>query len=223
MPQSRAVATKQKLIAAAVELFIVRGYLETTPKQIATAADLTTGAFYYHFSSKEELGLAIAEQSWPNVAKVLNVYLDTPQPGLEGVTRAVFAVAASIFTDPLQWTGFFLDHAVGYLSTHARQMHRDRLGAFTSTLHEALIDSEIRSAVSRKQASELLCLAALGALMVSGVLNEGVKAGLDRLEMAWSAALGTIVPAEQIPRWERSVSEIAAGFGKSCGESRLAR
>ena len=59
--QSRALATRQKIIDSAVRMFAQKGYLETDLKAITRAADLTPGAFYYHFTSKEALAAVIIE------------------------------------------------------------------------------------------------------------------------------------------------------------------
>jgi AcrR family transcriptional regulator len=52
-------ATVASILAAARKLFLERSYAEVTTQQIARAALLTKGALYHHFSSKEELYLAL--------------------------------------------------------------------------------------------------------------------------------------------------------------------
>lgn len=47
--------TKQALINAAVDLFIARGYCETTIDDIVNKADVAKVTFYYYFKSKEEI------------------------------------------------------------------------------------------------------------------------------------------------------------------------
>jgi AcrR family transcriptional regulator len=53
--------TKQGLINAAIDLFVAKGYDETTIDDIAAAADVAKVTFYYYFKSKEEIVLAIKE------------------------------------------------------------------------------------------------------------------------------------------------------------------
>ena len=55
--------TKERILAAAKELFLARGYAATTVDAICEKAELTKGSFYYFFDSKEELGLAVLEWS----------------------------------------------------------------------------------------------------------------------------------------------------------------
>jgi AcrR family transcriptional regulator len=53
--------TRQRLLAEAQRLFRERGYAATSLEQIAEAAEVTKGAIYGHFSSKEDLMLSAME------------------------------------------------------------------------------------------------------------------------------------------------------------------
>jgi AcrR family transcriptional regulator len=53
--------TRQRLLGEAQRLFRERGYAATSLEQIAEAADVTKGAIYGHFSSKEDLLLSAIE------------------------------------------------------------------------------------------------------------------------------------------------------------------
>jgi len=46
---------KQRILEAAISVFIENGFEETSMRQIASAAGLTTGAIYHHFKNKDEL------------------------------------------------------------------------------------------------------------------------------------------------------------------------
>ena len=52
---AKAVATRAHLVELAADLFATRGYLQTSIRDIARAAELTTGAIYGHFRNKAEL------------------------------------------------------------------------------------------------------------------------------------------------------------------------
>lgn len=49
------ITTRQKISAAAKNLFSTHGYSETTIDDIITAAGITKGAFYHYFKSKEAI------------------------------------------------------------------------------------------------------------------------------------------------------------------------
>lgn len=59
MPRDPA-ATRDSLLDAAERLFIERGYAATSVDDICTAAEVTKGAFFHHYPSKQELAVAAA-------------------------------------------------------------------------------------------------------------------------------------------------------------------
>jgi AcrR family transcriptional regulator len=65
--------TRQRLLAEAQRLFRERGYAATSLEQIAEAAEVTKGAIYGHFSSKEDLLLSAIEAApTPDYGVALN-------------------------------------------------------------------------------------------------------------------------------------------------------
>jgi AcrR family transcriptional regulator len=65
--------TRQRLLAEAQRLFRERGYAATSLEQIAEAAEMTKGAIYGHFASKEDLMLnAIEAAPAPDYSTTLN-------------------------------------------------------------------------------------------------------------------------------------------------------
>jgi AcrR family transcriptional regulator len=55
----KAERTRQRIVDAALQLFTTRGYAETTLRDIADAAGVSTGLAYRYFSRKEELVLVL--------------------------------------------------------------------------------------------------------------------------------------------------------------------
>lgn len=54
-PTDKAQATRRALIGLAAELFANRGYLQTSIRDVAKQASMTTGAIYGHFRNKADL------------------------------------------------------------------------------------------------------------------------------------------------------------------------
>jgi AcrR family transcriptional regulator len=53
--ESSGISSRERIIAAATELFIAHGYQGTGIQQLSKAAGLSRGALYHHIESKEEL------------------------------------------------------------------------------------------------------------------------------------------------------------------------
>jgi len=63
-------SARTKLLDAALALIRTKGYSATTVDDLCAAAGVTKGAFFHHFKSKEELGVAAADY-WSEVTGAL--------------------------------------------------------------------------------------------------------------------------------------------------------
>jgi TetR/AcrR family transcriptional repressor of nem operon len=64
--------TRQKLLDAAQELMLARGYTATSVDEVCTQAGLTKGSFFHYFEGKEHLGRLVAERfyaSWRQLSE----------------------------------------------------------------------------------------------------------------------------------------------------------
>ena len=68
MPRHRFTDTRQRIEAAAIHLFVQKGVAETTIRDIARAVDISEGALYRHFISKEELVWHLFERHYVEFA-----------------------------------------------------------------------------------------------------------------------------------------------------------
>jgi AcrR family transcriptional regulator len=71
--QERAIKTREKLLVAAIELYMEKGYHDTTVDEIAKGAGLSTGIAYRYFRNKKELLLAALSFSFENIKDIAGV------------------------------------------------------------------------------------------------------------------------------------------------------
>ncbi|NOX75055.1 MAG: TetR/AcrR family transcriptional regulator [Gammaproteobacteria bacterium] len=83
-------ALRQRVIAAAGELFYQQGYENTSFRDIASAVGISRGNFYYHFKSKDD---------------ILHAVIDTRIAGI----KATLAEWDKKFTDPGQRLHHYVD------------------------------------------------------------------------------------------------------------------
>src|SRR5919108_4500754 len=62
MPQERAAATRSAIVSATSELIRRNGYTATTVDGICEKAQVTKGAFFHHFKTKDDAVEAALEQ-----------------------------------------------------------------------------------------------------------------------------------------------------------------
>lgn len=56
------VPGRERILDAAAQLFVERGYAETSLRDIAAATDMKAGSLYYHFASKDELFVSVLDR-----------------------------------------------------------------------------------------------------------------------------------------------------------------
>src|SRR5688500_13290687 len=102
--QERSETTTRALVAAARELFALRGYEDTLLDDVARAAGVTKGALYHHYAGKRELFRAVFEAEerqmmrtiaaahakerdpWKGFYAGCRAFLETLEPGTQRVT-----------------------------------------------------------------------------------------------------------------------------------------
>jgi len=87
--------TREKIAAAALELFAARGYERTSVHEICERAGVSNGSFFHHFGSKEGLALEVYLEErrsyWEATVSALERHTDDPVEGLVAAVRAALA------------------------------------------------------------------------------------------------------------------------------------
>jgi AcrR family transcriptional regulator len=91
--------TSEKILSAARELFEEKGFDLTSVREIATKADVNVALINYHFGSKENLLLAIMEQSVGNTRLKLNDINQSPSTPIEKLFQVVELYVDKIFSN----------------------------------------------------------------------------------------------------------------------------
>ena len=63
IPEPSIPDTRERILRAAMELFRIHGFHNTSIAQILEGANTTKGGFYFHYKSKEELGFAVLKRT----------------------------------------------------------------------------------------------------------------------------------------------------------------
>lgn len=218
--QARAAATRQKIIDSAVQLFSDRGFAETGLNDISDHAEISMGAFYYHFASKEAVAAAIIEQGWPKALEVLAACMDAPSPGLENVIAMTFSLSSLMKQDKSVWVANHLNQALGLISEHGRRGFQDRANAFVNRVARSLRAADVREGVTFETVGNMVWMTVHGCHLLSDAMTDDVFA---RLLESWRIMLPAMVPAESLGYFEQFTIRTAAKFSSPAVDELTAR
>ena len=84
----RKAETRERIVRAALKLFVDPGFKETSIAKIAEAAGISLGAMYNHFDSKEILAAKLFDEGWNGIGDGMR-RCAREQPRLSGKIRAI--------------------------------------------------------------------------------------------------------------------------------------
>ena len=196
--QARSEATRRKIITSAVELFNEIGYPATGLGDIIERAELTKGALYYHFDSKESLATAIIEEGSANLIHAFRSITESSAPTLESMIHGAFVVADLLSTDKVARSGTQLLRAFGEFNDAAASTYQGWLIEMAARAHEAIDEGDLRADLDPEAVGETIVATMLGAELLSNATSAGVDM-LERVARTWKILLPAIVSDESLP------------------------
>jgi len=86
-------ATRLNILQKAFELIYMKGYQTTSVDEIIATTQVTKGAFYYHFKTKDEMGLAIINELLiNNFRSTFITPLETSNQPLESIYKLMHGI-----------------------------------------------------------------------------------------------------------------------------------
>ncbi len=194
--QAKESSARQKIVDAAVDLFVEIGYGKAGLKDITSRAGVTTGAFYHHFDSKEALAVTIINQGWAKAAEgVIVPCLAPPANGLENVILMSFALSDLMKRDKSVWIANHLNQAFGQLTEEYRRAFQQRAQQFIGGVAGVIRRSDIRDDLTLEDVGGLVWISVHGCHLLSDAMMDDVYV---RMEQSWRVLLRSIVPAESV-------------------------
>jgi len=93
MKSSTSEATRERILLAATELFLARGYEQTTTRDITKMLNITQPALYHYFGDKETLFVEVIDRVGNQVAEGMRLVLqqsyDQPSDQLVAMTEII--------------------------------------------------------------------------------------------------------------------------------------
>jgi TetR/AcrR family acrAB operon transcriptional repressor len=153
-----ALATRDALLTAALQVFRERGVAHTRLSDVAERAGVTRGAIYWHFRDKAELFAAVCER------------------GTMPVEALLAAASRSAQRDPLATVRQLALMALTQLAEHA-----DTQAMFDVIFHKCEFTDDLAPVVAKNDADRLACLSQVRALFDQAVAVGQLRPGTDTL------------------------------------------
>ena len=174
--QQRSEATRQRIMASSIKLFSARGYDETSVDEICVEAEVSKGAFYYHFESKQKLFIALLEAWLKTFDQAVQSPRDMSAPEtLLRMTNAFPYIFESASNNLPMFLEFWLQASRNEEVWQASIAPYRRYQGYLSSLIEKGISEGSYSPTDPELAARLIVAAAMGLLLQSLLDPQGTQ------------------------------------------------
>ena len=186
--QSRSANTRLHLVRSAAELFDRNGFSGATLEDVSRAAGVTKGAFYFHFSSKDELAGAIQAEACALLAGAVARLRALGDPVLQSLVDLTHEVAGWLEREPVVRASLRTARECGHRGQPFLDFYLDLLSAVQSMLTSAEQNGQLNASVAVDTASTLVVAMCAGMEMLwwSQIRRGSVR---DSLRGMWAQVL----------------------------------
>ncbi|MDB1086389.1 ScbR family autoregulator-binding transcription factor [Streptomyces sp. ACA25] len=170
--QHRAEITRRLLLNAAAELFAERGYAGTSITDISRRSGLTSGAIYFHYTSKEHLARSIIQEQLATWPPLIARYGSAGAPALESVVALSFEVARAFRDDVIVRAGSRLWAERAAIGEPLPRPFEGWIRTLSTLLCQARTEGDLAAHVVPEQAATVIVCAFFGVHTVSDALDE---------------------------------------------------
>jgi AcrR family transcriptional regulator len=211
--QARSEATRQKIIDSAVDLINEIGYPAAGLADIIERAEMTKGALYYHFDSKEVLATAIIDDGGGRVINAFRAAGRTGSPALENIIHGVFMVADTIRNDKLAQAASRLLRTFGGFNPAAKRTYEEFLVEMTGRVETAIAEGDLNPDVKAEAVARTVFGSMLGSELLSAALTDGKDLGVQFVS-TWEVLLPAIVASDSLGYYREFLARQASRISR---------
>ncbi|WP_458113403.1 TetR/AcrR family transcriptional regulator [Arthrobacter sp. R1-13] len=169
--QDRAVETRKAIVRGAAAVFEDVGYGPASLQMVAETAEVTRGALYFHFKSKELLALAVIEDQHARTKESAADVFSRSLGPIETICALCSCFASLLQTDPVVRAGIRLTLESSTFGQRIRSPYTDWMQIMEQLTLEGQASGEISSKVDAGAFGRYLVASFTGVQMVSNVLT----------------------------------------------------
>lgn len=190
--QARSEATRRRIVDSAVDLINEIGYPAAGLSDIIERAELTKGALYYHFDSKEALATTIIDEGAASVLEAFRVASRASCPTMQNIVHGSFVVTDVIGTDKIARAALRLLRTFGEFNPAAKKTFHLLVDELAECTRAAIDEGDLRADLDAAATSATIVSAMLGTELLSSALADGVDLR-PRFAKLWEVILPAIV------------------------------
>ena len=194
--ERRADTTRHRLVVAASRQFAQRAYSMVSLDDILVEAELTKGAMYFHFPSKQALALAIiddfAEMSRATVAELLAHKMS----GLETLIDLVYRLAVQDTQHEVARAGVRLLDTLDNTAAQPPKLWQSWIEFVTTLTQKAVTEGDVVDDHDPEDIAKMLVALWVGMRRISDL--DQPELYLDNLQKAWVLALPSFANPDRI-------------------------
>ena len=187
--------TRQRLVAAASRQFAHRPYSMVSLDDILAEAELTKGAMYFHFSSKQALAVAITDDLSEISRAAVAELLARKMSGLEALIDLVCLLAVQDTQNEVARAGVRLLESLD-TTTLATAPWQSWIKFVTTLIHKAVAEGDVVDHHDPEDIAKMLVALWVGIRRISD--PDQPEHHLDNLQNAWILALPSFTHPDRI-------------------------
>src|SRR5271156_4181219 len=188
-------STRQRLIAAAARQFADRPYSMVSLDDILAEAELTKGAMYFHFASKQALALAIIDDLTEMSRAAVTELVARKMSGLETVIDLVYLLAVQDTQNEVARAGVRLLDALDNTSM-GTPLWQSWIDTVTTLIQKAATEGDDVDHHDPQDIAKMLVALWVGIRRISDL--DQPEHHLDNLQNAWILALPSFTNPHRI-------------------------
>jgi AcrR family transcriptional regulator len=194
--QDRAVETRKAIVRGAAAMFEDVGYGPASLQMVAERAEVTRGALYFHFKTKELLALAVIDDQHARTQRSAADVVSRDLGPVETICGLCSDFASLIQTDPVVRAGIRLTLESSTFGQRIKSPYTDWMQTMEQLTLEGQASGEISTKVDARAFGKYLVASFTGVQMVSNVLT-GREDLTDRVEELTGFVRLTLSPSSQ--------------------------
>jgi TetR/AcrR family transcriptional regulator, transcriptional repressor for nem operon len=194
--ERRADTTRHRLIAAASRQFANRPYSMVSLDDILTEAELTKGAMYFHFSSKQALALAIIDDLTEMSRAAVTEILALKMSGLETLIDLIYLRAIQDTQHEVARAGVRLLDTLDNPASLPPGLWQSWIEFVTTLIQRAVTEGDVIDQRDPEDIAKMLVALWVGIRRTSNL--DQPEQYLDNLQKAWILILPSFTNPDRI-------------------------